>query len=34
MNEPVAPSAREMDWKQEGPAVLNAHEADFSAVTA
>jgi len=30
----VAPSSREMDWKQAGPAVLGADEADFSAVTA
>ena len=34
INELVAPSAREMDWKQEGPAVLSADEADFSAGTA
>src|SRR6185503_13796200 len=27
------PSAREMDWKQEGPATLSADEADFPAVT-
>src|SRR5438309_2179576 len=33
MNELVAPSAREMDRKQEGRAVLSADEADFSAVT-
>ena len=29
----VAPPAREMDWKQEGSAVLGADEASFSAVT-
>src|SRR6266566_3346312 len=28
------PPARERDWKQEGPAVLSADEADFSAATA
>ena len=33
MNELVAPSAREMDRKQEGRAVLSADEADFSADT-
>src|SRR2546427_3584964 len=33
INELGAPSARELDWKQEGPAVLSADEADFSAVT-
>ena len=30
----VAPTTREMDWKEEGPAVLSAEEAAFSAVTA
>src|SRR5258705_9939209 len=34
INESVAPSAREMDWKQEGSAVLDADEASFRAVTA
>src|ERR1051325_7330254 len=34
MNESVVPSAREMDWKREGPAALNADEADLSTVTA
>src|SRR6185503_945483 len=29
----VARSAREVDWKQEGSAVLGADEASFSAVT-
>ncbi len=33
MDELVAPSAREMDRKQEGRAVLSADEADFSAAT-
>src|SRR6266478_8427824 len=31
MNELVAPSAREMDWKQEGSAVLTPDETDLGA---
>src|SRR5437016_13361475 len=33
INELGAPPARDTDWRQEGPAVLRADEADFSAVT-